>query len=41
MNGLSKYYCSVGIDVSSDEIVVTTGGSEALVLGLCRAWIQV
>ncbi|MAO45687.1 MAG: aspartate aminotransferase [Crocinitomicaceae bacterium] len=32
-DGLSKYYCSVGIDVSSDEIVVTTGGSEALVFG--------
>ena len=32
-DGLSKYYRSVGIDVSSDEIVVTTGGSEALVFG--------
>ncbi|UKN02473.1 pyridoxal phosphate-dependent aminotransferase [Paracrocinitomix mangrovi] len=28
--GLSDYYKSVGIDVSDDEIMVTTGGSEAL-----------
>ena len=28
--GLAKYYQSVGIDVSDKEIMVTTGGSEAL-----------
>lgn len=31
--GLSKYYHSVDIDVSSDQIIVTTGGSEALMFG--------
>ena len=31
--GLSKYYKGAGIDVEADEIVVTTGGSEALVFG--------
>ena len=31
--GLSKYYNGAGIDVEADEIVVTTGGSEALVFG--------
>jgi aspartate aminotransferase len=32
-NGLANYYQSVGIDVDSDEILVTTGGSEALIFG--------
>lgn len=32
--GLSKYYQSIGIDLESDEILVTTGGSEALLMGL-------
>jgi aspartate aminotransferase len=29
--GLAKYYQGVGIDVSADDVMVTTGGSEALV----------
>ena len=32
-NKLSEYYKSVGIDVDSSEILITTGGSEALVFG--------
>ncbi|MFT4526097.1 MAG: aspartate aminotransferase [Bacteroidia bacterium] len=32
-NGLAKYYSSVGIGVSSDDVMVTTGGSEALIFG--------
>lgn len=32
-NKLADYYKSVGIDVDSDEILVTTGGSEALIFG--------
>ncbi len=32
-NGLSKYYNSVGIDVTASDIMVTTGGSEALIFG--------
>jgi len=32
-NGLADYYQSVGIDVDTDEILVTTGGSEALIFG--------
>ena len=32
-DGLSSYYKGAGIDVNADEIVVTTGGSEALVFG--------
>lgn len=31
--GLAKYYTSVGVDVSADDIMVTTGGSEALIFG--------
>jgi len=31
--GLSKYYTSVNIDVNHNEIIVTTGGSEALLFG--------
>ena len=31
--GLSKYYKSVNIDVNHNEIIVTTGGSEALLFG--------
>ena len=31
--GLAKYYQSVGIDVSADDVMVTTGGSEALIFG--------
>ena len=30
---LTKYYKKVGIDVNSDEIIITTGGSEAIVFG--------
>lgn len=29
--GLSRYYKGVGVDVSADQVMVTTGGSEALV----------
>ncbi len=32
--GLAQYYQSIGIDVNYDEIIVTTGGSEALVFAL-------
>lgn len=32
-NKLAKYYQSVGIDVDADEIMITTGGSEALIFG--------
>ncbi|MDX2360263.1 MAG: pyridoxal phosphate-dependent aminotransferase [Crocinitomicaceae bacterium] len=32
-NKLSEYYKGVGIDVSPEEILVTTGGSEALTFG--------
>ncbi|MBI1286476.1 MAG: aminotransferase class I/II-fold pyridoxal phosphate-dependent enzyme [Flavobacteriales bacterium] len=31
--GLAKYYRGVGIDISSSDIMVTTGGSEALIFG--------
>lgn len=31
--GLARYYQGVGVDVSASEIMVTTGGSEALVFG--------
>ena len=31
--GLAKYYQSVGIDVVDSDIMVTTGGSEALIFG--------
>jgi aspartate aminotransferase len=31
--GLAKYYQSVGINVGSDDILITTGGSEALIFG--------
>jgi len=31
--GLSKYYSGVGVDVNHEEIIVTTGGSEALQFG--------
>ncbi|MDR1897280.1 MAG: pyridoxal phosphate-dependent aminotransferase [Prevotellaceae bacterium] len=31
---LSKYYSKMGIDVSPDDILITTGGSEALVISL-------
>ena len=30
---LSTYYKGIGIDVTSDEIIITTGGSEALIFG--------
>ena len=30
---LSEYYKSVNIDVSSEDIIITTGGSEALMFG--------
>ncbi len=32
-NKLSTYYKGIGIDVSADEIIITTGGSEALIFG--------
>jgi aspartate aminotransferase len=32
-NGLANYYQSVGINVKSDDILITTGGSEALIFG--------
>jgi len=32
-SGLSSYYKGVGINVEADDIIVTTGGSEALVFG--------
>ncbi len=31
--GLASYYNSVGIDIESEDIIVTTGGSEALLFG--------
>ena len=31
--GLSKYYANIDIDLSIDDIIVTTGGSEALLFG--------
>jgi aspartate aminotransferase len=31
--GLSTYYQSVGINVGTDDILITTGGSEALIFG--------
>jgi aspartate aminotransferase len=33
-NKLAAYYQSVGIPVNSDDLLVTTGGSEALIFGL-------
>ena len=32
-NGLAKYYNDVGIALGADDIMVTTGGSEALIFG--------
>ncbi len=32
--GLANYYQNIGIDVQSDEIIVTTGGSEALQIAI-------
>ena len=32
--GLSKYYKEFNIDVNKDEIIITTGGSEALLIGM-------
>ncbi|MFT5311015.1 MAG: aspartate aminotransferase [Bacteroidia bacterium] len=32
-DGLAKYYQSVDIDVTADNVMVTTGGSEALIFG--------
>lgn len=31
--GLAEYYRSCGIDITSDEVMVTTGGSEAIIFG--------
>ena len=31
--GLAKYYKGVGVDVNHEQIIVTTGGSEALLFG--------
>ena len=39
-DGLSSYYKGAGIDVNADEIVVTTGGSEALVFVPVTATIE-
>lgn len=36
-NGLADYYTSVGIPVSPTDIMVTTGGSEALTIGFMTA----
>ena len=30
---LTSYYKNVGIDVTADEIIITTGGSEAILFG--------
>ena len=32
-NGLSAYYKKTGIDVNPEDIIITTGGSEALIFG--------
>jgi len=32
--GLSKYYKNIGIDVDFDEIIITTGGSEAIIFSM-------
>ena len=32
-NGLAKYYQSVDIDITANDVMVTTGGSEALIFG--------
>jgi len=32
---LAKYYKSIGIDVTADDILVTTGGSEAIFMAMC------
>jgi len=32
-NGLSAYYIKTGINVQPDDIIITTGGSEALIFG--------
>jgi len=32
--GLAEYYKSVGIDITSDQILITTGGSEAITFAL-------
>ncbi len=32
--GLAKYYASVGIDITPEQILVTNGGSEALLFGM-------
>lgn len=32
-NGLSAYYLKTGIDVQPEDIIITTGGSEALIFG--------
>ena len=33
-NGLSAYYLKTGINVNPEDILITTGGSEALIFGL-------
>ena len=37
--GLAGYYRSVGVDVTPEQIIVTTGGSEALVFAF-QAWLE-
>lgn len=32
--GLAKYYQNIGIDVNHDEIMITTGGSEAIIFAM-------
>ncbi len=32
--GLAKYYQGIGIDITSSEIIITTGGSEAILFGM-------
>ena len=39
--GLSDYYQGKKLPVSTDEIIVTTGGSEALLLPLVLPWMRV
>ena len=36
--GLASYYQNLGIDINHENIMVTTGGSEALLFGLNRGF---
>lgn len=33
--GLAKYYHRIGIDISIDDMIITTGGSEAISIAIC------